>query len=207
MATNPAAIDPTPHFQAAMVEMRAHYLSGAQQPFNLDGSVHVQRFRAMAVMNAPDVGAVAGSDQDTGDGEDLLADIKSTAHDSFAQSSAAQQSGAQAAATQVASDKDADSFKAKMDAQRQKAITDSTATINKAYDDATTVGNNNPDKQDEILNGMNALSTGLNGVASALTNVIGGIMSSVSDLISGLLKPIEGIASAFGPVAAALAFL
>jgi hypothetical protein len=212
MASTALPLGPNPHFVAALQEMRHHYKSGARAPFALFASANVHQLIQDAAARPRVANDDGGGDGDGGGGDDGTAAIQAqlnTIHDqaktSQNASTQAQQAGATDATNTLKSDKDATDFKAKMEAQRDKAKKDSDATIDKAYDAAETAGANaTPQQQNLILTTMNTITTTLQNIIGGIVDILTKLFSSVMDILSGLLKdPLALISDGFE----ALAFL
>jgi hypothetical protein len=194
----PTAETATTHFSNALAEMRDHYQSGTATPFDLEASPHVQLLRA-ADHTPPDSEGLMGSSGVDVDGE--LASIKAAGISDYKKSGVEQKDGATAASNQVQQDQDADSFIAKMNAQREKAKKDSDATIDKTYDAGIDLGMNaTPAEQDAILVGMSTILGEFNTVLNAIVDAVSSIISVVSELIDGLLSVGEAVADGFASV-------
>jgi hypothetical protein len=195
----PAAKTATTHFTNALAEMRDHYRSGTATRFDLEASPHVQLLRAVDHRHSDFGDSMASSGVDV-DGE--LASIKAAGISEYNDSGVKQKDGATAASNQVQQDHDADSFKAKMNAQRKKAKEDSDATIDKVYDAAEKLGENAPPaEQNAILVGVSTIMFEFNRVLSAIVDAVSSLISVVSELIDGLLAVGDAVEGAFASAA------
>lgn len=129
---------------------------------------------------------------------DLLGSVKADLQSSQQSVASAATTGTTAAADGLKADKDVNGFKAKLEAQRKKALDDSDANINAAFDKAAALGEAHPESQDAILAGMNVVSDIISKFTSLISDMVSKVIDTITDLLNEITKTFEDAIGGFG---------
>ena len=199
-------------FKSTIEAMRAHHLSRkGGNFFHLNphlapkpSAAPVATRPKPAGRTAPVLGLTANFVQAAPAATDLLAPLKADLQSSQQSVATAATTGTTAAADGLKADKDVNGFKARLEAQRKKALDDSDANINAAFDKAAALGEAHPESQDAILAGMNVVSDIISKFTSLISDMVNKVISAIADLLNDIEKTFEdaigGFSSAAGEV-------
>jgi hypothetical protein len=185
-------------YHVAMEAMRAHHLSRkggdffAAQPQFQSLAVAAPQFSSFIVADA-----VSTADNQTA--PDSLRPV-TTALASQQQGVAdAATSGVNDAANTLKTSQNVSDFNARMEAQRHKALQDSDANINAAFDKAIDLGKDaDPVTQSALLAGMNIAQNIVSKFSSLITDMVGKVMSLIKDILKGIMDSLRGVLQGFG---------
>jgi hypothetical protein len=112
--------------------------------------------------------------------------------------------GANNAVNDLKTSKNQDDFKAKLNAQRQKALDDSDANINAAFDKAGQLGEAHPEAQSGILAGMNVVQNIITNFTGLISDMVSKVVSLVTDILNGIMNAVSGVIEGFAGEAGAV---
>lgn len=197
------------NFVSTLRQMKDHYQSGAIEPFVIPE--HAEHLSALGL--TPHTAATAAGFAKLKSSPHFevpkgIDAIRSDAKKAMEDHTGQWKSDAKDSTTQVQEDKDANSFKSRMMAQREKAKQDSNKTIDDAYAKAEALGENmSEEQQNGILASMNQLMSGVTNIISTVATAISSLIGSVMDIVNKVLDAVKSVEGAFAPLAPLLSFL
>ena len=116
--------------------------------------------------------------------------------------------GVNGAANDLKSNKNVDDFRAKLDAQRKKALQEAENSLNAAFDKAAKLGEEHPQMQGSILAEMGVMQNIIAKLVGLINDVVARVISLATDIINGIMGTFEKVmgdyASAAGELLGAL---
>jgi hypothetical protein len=175
-------------FHTTLEAMRAHHLGRTGGDFG----VAFPQFLSMVALDA------APADVSQASVPEVLQPIAKALASQQQGVADAVSSGVYAAANDLTTTKDASSFQARMQAERQKALDASDANINAAFDKALKMGENaDPVTQNVILAGMNVVQGIVSKVTSLICDMVGKVLSMIGGVLEELMSKVTGALEGF----------